>query len=156
MSNIQSTDGLYRPFHNPPPPIPSPNPSTTPRSTLNIARRNIPAFPADPFSLPWLVLPSTRPIPECPFDVANTAGSIVTVFSVLVGAVVANVRLAAPAVPVNAPGVRNTSAAPGAGTRTVHTLVPVAAEHDTVCTLSVPMGRPSEVKVAPNVCPAQV
>lgn len=131
-------------------------PNTTPISAPSTPPRTILAFPAAPFSLPWLVLPSTLPIPECPFDVASTAGSIDTVFSVLVAAVVANVRLAAPAVSVNAPGVRNTSAAPGAGTRTVHTLVPVAAEHVTVCTLSVPAGRPSEAKFAPNVCPAHV
>lgn len=105
-----------------------------------------------PFPLLFsLVLPNILSIPECPFDVASTAESTVTVLRVFVCAVVGNVWVAS-AVPSTGANARNTSATPGAGTWIVQT--PLL--HGTACTDRVPDRRPSDSKLLPNVWPAQV
>lgn len=102
-----------------------------------------------PFALPLLVLPSLFSIPLCPFDVAKTALSIVTVLAVFVKAVVANVVDGAPLFSVKALLVRNTSANDGAGTLMAHILA--VWSHWTVFMSSVPCNRPSDSKLPPKV-----
>jgi hypothetical protein len=110
-----------------------------------------------PFARPTLVLPNLLSIPVCPFEVASTAGSTVTVLWVRVSAVVGNVRLAPPAVSVNAEDERKTSAAAGAGTVMVQTVFPDPfTEHETVWISSVPDILPSDSKLPPNVWPPHV
>jgi len=128
--------------------------------------------------LPKLVLPnpSTPPGPSCPFEVSNTPTDNVAVFRTCVVTVVENVCTdgdadSATDVPDTDRGklaseaLRKTSAIPGAGTWIVQTLLPaaLAGVHVTVCTVSFcdrppprDLGRPSDSKLAPNVCPAQV
>jgi len=139
------------------PPRTSIDPTSAPTNiapTLDLVRAPVSVAP---FALPALVLPNLLPIPVCPFDVASTAGSTVTVLWVLVSAVVGNVWLAPPAVSVNAEDERKTSAAAGAGTVMVQTVFPDPfTEHDTVWMSSVPDIRPSDSKLAPNVWPPHV
>jgi hypothetical protein len=80
------------------------------------------------------------------------------VFFVFVLSVVANVIVAPPASPgppfplsaISESSVRKTSAKPGAGTSMVHVCAVVS--HCTVLMSRVPVGRPSDSKLPPNVC----
>lgn len=77
---------------------------------------NIVVWPIASLLLPRLVLDNFREAPPWPFDVARTAESIVAVLLNFVTAVVAKVAVVSPTDSENALSVRNTSAAPGAGT----------------------------------------
>lgn len=102
--------------------------------------------------LSGLVLPNSLwELPPLPFEVDSAAGSTVAVLRVRVNAVVANVVLGAATLSVAE--VKNTSAAPGAGTVTTHVLLldPATGEHVIVSTTSLPTGRPSDSKILPKV-----
>ena len=88
-------------------------------------------------------------LPLCPFDVANTDGSMVTVLCVLVTAVVGNVWGFWGVTSEKALSVRKTRAKPGAGTWTWHVLAFVSQV--TVLTSRLPVKHPSDSKVEPNV-----
>ncbi|EIW56400.1 uncharacterized protein TRAVEDRAFT_49228 [Trametes versicolor FP-101664 SS1] len=69
------------------------NTATPPRTPAKAATPGAkPVMPDAPFAPPWLVPPEEmRFLPLCPFDVARTDGSTVTVFAVFVTMDVANV-----------------------------------------------------------------
>ena len=100
------------------------------------------------------MLPHLLPIPLFPFDVASTAGSTVAVFLYFVTAVVANVAVLAGSLSRAASSLMNTSANPGAGTRTRHTLF--AVSHGTSSRCSEPLSRPSAPNWPPKVWLPQV
>jgi hypothetical protein len=131
--------------------------TSAPKSITTMFTLDSGLFAVAALTLPSLVLPNFLSIPVCPFEVASTAGSTVTVLWVRVFAVVGNVWLGPPAVSVNAEDERNTSAAAGAGTVTVQTVSPDPfTEHEIVWMSSVPDILPSDSKLLPNVWPAHV
>jgi hypothetical protein len=92
-------------------------------------------------------------MPECPYDVSSTAGSMETVL-LPAGYVVGNVTVEEGETALSALLVRKTIAAPGAGTRIEHVFA--SWSHSTVVTFSVPWRRPSDWKLLPRVyrrCP---
>lgn len=104
-------------------------------------------------------------VPECPFEVANTAGSIDSVFTALFSVVVGNVSVSE-TTPIELPEpeseelelVRKTRAKPGAGTGMAQDKPgPVAftGVHETVWIIRSPERRPSDCSMPPNVCVAQ-
>lgn len=109
-----------------------------------------------PFAPPWLVPPKAMAfLPPCPFDVASTDASTVTVFTVCVTIDVANVCVdAGPPASCCAASEKKTRAAPGAGT--VISQLFCVWSHWTVSMLSAPFQVPSAPKRGPSVCPAQV
>lgn len=114
-----------------------------------------PVMPDAPFAPPWLVPPEEmRFLPLCPFDVARTDGSTVTVFAVFVTMDVANVCGAAGSTAACAASEKKTRAAPGAGTVIWHMFC--VWSHCTVWMSSSPFHVPSAWKRPPSVCPAQV
>lgn len=131
------------------------NQTTTHPATIATApitpKFNIVLFSVAPFLNEFAsVLPNCNVEPLCPFEVCNTPGATVAVLRVLVYVVVEKVVLAPPS--VSSRPLRKTMAAPGAGTW----MVQLVLEHGSVVTFSAPTGRPSEEKVSPKVCPAQV
>jgi hypothetical protein len=135
------------------PSLATPLPATTAPNPI-ASNTNIPGTTprndSAPFARPLLVLPSeSLLLPLCPFDVANTDGSMVTVLCVLVTAVVGNVWGFWGVTSEKALSVRKTRAKPGAGTWTWHVLAFVSQV--TVLTSRLPVKRPSDSKVEPNV-----
>ena len=124
----------------------APKPIANNTNTPGTTPRNDPA----PFARPLLVLlRESLLLPLCPFDVANTDGSMVTVLCVLVTAVVENVCGFWGVTSEKALSVRKTRAKPGAGTWTWHVLAFVSQV--TVLTSRLPVKRPSDSKVEPKV-----
>lgn len=85
---------------------------------------------------------------ECPFDVASTVGSTVTVLTVLVRAVVAKVFCAWLSAIIGSAGFMKTSAKPGEGTGIRQTLA--VWSQLTVETFKVPLNRPSTWNLPPK------
>jgi hypothetical protein len=94
------------------------------------------AIPDVPPTLPLLVLPCSKSIPECPFEVASTDGSTAAVFAVFVNAVVGNVTVWPVSDSDSALSLRKTSATEGAGTLIWHVLA--FWSHWTVCMSRLP------------------
>lgn len=103
----------------------------------------------DPFNDPRLVLPIfALSFPECPFDVASTAGATEAVFAVFVYAVVAKVLGWSWGV-LTAGSARKTRANEGALTGTWQLLAPWS--HGIMVTLRSPLRRPSASNLFPSV-----
>jgi hypothetical protein len=107
-------------------------------SILGTASRTTPLW-----ALPGLVLPNFLVAPDCPLDVANTDGPIVTVLMVFVAIEVEKVSVVCGVTSPKTSSLKNTNANPGAGTWIEQVLSEL---HWTVCTSRLPMKRPSEAK----------
>ena len=134
-------------------------PTTNPTNTPNLGLTSPNPLFASPtnkaeFFICELVLPIfSLSTPECPFEVASTAGATLAVFLVLPNAVVANVFVAR-LIDINGSSGRGelelekkTRAKLGAGTGIVHESLPQLI----VFTSRVPRKRPSTVKSFPRV-----
>lgn len=81
------------------------------------------ASPKAAFAPPWLVLASESAMPLFPLDVASATGSTVAVLWGLVQGVVGDIAVGPWSDSASAWSERKTSAAPGAGTLTLQTLL---------------------------------